>query len=422
MRKNMSLYKYKAKNLQGHEIEGSLEAQNEHHLAQLLKQQGYFLISSQNTEIGSQKTNKNKQFFVSSLNKIGFLSSLFGVSLTEKLFFTRNLEVMVKSGISLVRAFDISAAQSRSKKFKNALTDIAQRINKGESLSQALGYYPNIFPLLFQETIRVGEETGNLAESLRALSDQMEKEHSLKSKVKSAMVYPLIVLIITLLMAIFMLIFAVPKLKATFQELGVELPLTTKAVLGLADFATQKWPLFLLCVIIFAAALLVFLKSKIGKKIQAILFLKMPFLAKITRQTNSAIVLRTLSSLLKAGVPIVRSLIITSGSVNNFYFKQALQASAREIEKGEKLSVALGAFQKIFSPMVIQMIEVGEETGETPQVLSKLAEFLEEEASQSTQKISVIIEPLLILFLGGIVGFFVISMMQPMYSILGGIH
>ncbi len=418
----MSQYSYKAKSLEGREISGVLEAQNEHQLSQLLRQQGYFLISSQaNNQMAEDETGSEAKSFISRISKLNIFGSLFGVSLTEKLFFTRNLEVMIKTGVSLVRAFDILSVQTRSKRFKKTLKEISERISKGESLSSALSRYPRIFPLLFQETVKVGEETGKLEESLGTLSNQMEKEHSLKSKVKSAMVYPIMVLGIAFGIGIFMMIFAVPKLKASFVELGVALPLTTKIILGFADFLTKQWLLSLLLLAGLVFALAVFFKSGKGGKLKSALALKAPIISKIVRQTNSALTLRTLSSLLRAGVPIVRSLNITAGSLGNFYFREALKKASCQVEKGEKLSKSLKDFQDIFSPMVVQMMEVGEETGETPQILEKLADFLEEEVTESTQRLSAVIEPILILFIGGMVGFFAVSMMQPMYSMMEGI-
>jgi len=415
----MPQYFYKAKNLNGEYIEGSLEALNEKQLARNLRGQGYFLVSSQaSIEQGPEEASEQKK---SNKININFLDSLFSVPLTEKLFFVRNLGVMVKTGVSLVKSFEMLSEQARSKKFKNVLIEISAKINKGESLSAAFGYYPKIFPAIFQETIRVGEETGKLEGALKTLSKQMEKEHDLKSKIKSAMVYPVMVLIMAFGIGIFMMIFAVPKIKASFLEIGVQLPLTTKIILGFADLLTKYWMLCLLVFVGFVIGMFFFMKSGKGGKLKSGLWLRIPVVSKLARQTNSALTLRTLSSLLQSGVPIVRALIIASGSLGNFYFRDALKRSAESVEKGDKLSKSLKSYQNIFSPMVVQMIEVGEETGETPDILEKLAEFLEEEVGASTQRLSSIIEPILIMCVGGVVGFFAISMMQPMFSIMEGV-
>jgi len=417
----MSLYFYKAKNLQGEEISGSLEATTEKQLAQTLRNQGYFLFSAKTSSDSNESEQQDSKEIKKQKIGLGFIGKFFGVSLTEKLFFTRNLEVMVKSGVSLVRSFEILSCQTRSQKFKTILISISTAINKGESLSSALGHYPNVFPNIFQETIRVGEETGRLENALRTLSKQMEREHSLKSKVKSAMVYPVIVLIMAFGIGVFMMIFAVPKIRVSFLEMGVELPMTTKIILGFADILTRQWILCLLLGIGVGGGVWFFLKTGKGGKIKSTLWLKIPVISKLTRQMNSALTLRTLSSLLQSGVPIVRALNIASGALANFYFKNALRQASVGVEKGEKLSVALKKHQTIFAPMIVQMIEVGEETGETSEILEKLSDFLEEEVGASTQRLSSIIEPILIMGVGAAVGLFAVSMMQPMFNVMSGI-
>jgi len=412
----MPLYYYTAKNLDGKEITGSMEAVNEKQLSQNLRGQGYFLVSSQTNE-----KDKDQEIKISNKLKLNFLDSLFNVPLTEKLFFVRNLKVMVKTGVSLVRSFEILSLQTKSKKFRNILIGISTRINRGESLSSSMGQYPKVFPMLFQETIRVGEETGRLEDALKILNKQMEKEHNLKSKMQSAMVYPLMVVCMGFGIGIFMMIFAVPKIKASFVEMGVQLPLTTKIILGFAGLLTKYWIIAIFVFIGLGIGVFLFTRSGKGGKIKSALWLKIPMISKLTRQTNSASTLRTLSSLLQSGVPIVKSLDIASGSLSNFYFRNALKDASQRVEKGEKLSVALKSYQNIFSPMVVQMIEVGEETGETPDILEKLAEFLEEEVAASTERLSSIMEPILIMCVGGAVGFFAVSMMQPMFSIMDGV-
>lgn len=407
----MPRYFYKAKNLKGEEESGVLVAQSPSHLAKVLRKKGYFLISAE--EEGKEK----KRRF--GIPKLDFIWKLIGVPLTEKLFFTRNLEVMIRTGVPLPRAFEILSTQAKNKKFKKALKEISTKIIKGENLSDSLSAFPEIFSTLYQETLKVGEETGKLEESLKILANQMEREHSLKSRIKTAMVYPIIVLCMTFVIGVLMMVFAVPKLKIAFEELNVELPLTTRIILSFADFLTKKWPLAL-----FVGAALIFisvlaLRGEKGGKFKSKLVLKIPIISKIVRQTNSTLVLRTLSSLLAAGVPIVRSLEVAEGALTNFYFKKSLLEAVKIVEKGEKLSQALRPYENLYSPMVLQMMEVGEETGGTSEVLEKLADFYEEEVALATQKLSVIIEPILIMIIGGIVGFFAVSMMQPMFGIMG---
>jgi len=409
----MPKFSYKAKNFNGAEDAGIMEASDEGHLARLLKQKGYFLVSA---EIGTEK--REAKALVSVAN---FLQGLISVPLAEKLFFTRNLEVMIKTGVTLPRAFRVLSQQAKSRKFKKALLDIADRITKGENISGCLGAYPAIFSTLYQETMKIGEETGKLEDSLHILAVQMEREHKIKSDIKTAMVYPVMVLGMACLIGVFMFIFAVPKLKESFTELNVNLPITTRAIFAFVDFLTKQWPIAILLFGVLFVALAIFLRSKKTTKIKSFILLKIPVISKIARTTNSALVLRTLSSLLESGVPIVRSLEIAGGALNNYYFKTSLLEASNVVEKGKKLSEALSPYEDIYSPVVMQMMEVGEETGETPEILQKLADFYEEEVASATKKLASVIEPFLILFIGAAVGFFAISMMQPMFSMMGGV-
>jgi len=405
----MPLYSYKAKNLQGKKESGVLNALDTSHLAKILRQKGYFLLFSKE-QLGELKKKRNFLEF-------NILQRFIKVSLKEKLFFTKNLAVMIKTGVSLPRAFEVLSKQSKAKNLKTALQKISERIIKGENLSNALGSFPKIFPKIYQETLKVGEETGKIEESLNVLALQMEREYSLKSDVKTAMAYPLIVLILALLIGILMFLFIVPKMQDAFRELEIELPFITRFLLSFSSFLISNLILFILILLVLIIVSTYFLKSKIGKRLKDSLILKIPLISKITKQVNSALVLRTLSSLLGAGVPIVRSLEVAAGSLKNSYFQESLIEASIVIEKGKKLSKALEPYQNLYLPMVLEMIKVGEETGETPKVLGKLADFYEKEVTATTKKLSSIIEPFLIVIIGGAVGFFAIAMLRPIFSI-----
>jgi type IV pilus assembly protein PilC len=213
----------------------------------------------------------------------------------------------------------------------------------------------------------------------------------------------------------------VPKLAATFEELGTELPPTTRFVIGLGTFLAQKWFLVVLIIGILVFFLRLSLKTKNGKKILDGLVLKLPAVSALVKKTNSASTSRTLSSLIASGVPLLRSLEIISGTLGNFYFHQAITDSIDKVRKGQKLSEALSLYQNLYPPLVIQMLEVGEETGETAEILGKLSDFFEDEVTNTTKNLSAVIEPVMMLLVGGAVGFFAISMIQPMYSMLGAI-
>jgi len=406
----MPRYIYTAKTQEGEDKSGTAEAKTERELARTLRQQGLILIRAELEE----KEKKKRKFEIS-------LPFFGGVSLVEKMMFTRNLQVMIAAGLPLPRAIGTLAEQAKSRKFKKALLGIREEITRGKSFSDSLSPYPDIFPELFQSMVKVGEEAGTIEEVLTILAQQMEREHDLKSKVKGAMIYPAIIICAMLGIGIMMLIMVVPQLAETFEELNIELPLTTQLVIGLATFLLEKWYLVILILIFLIFLFWRLMKTKEGKKIIDKLTLKAPIISSIVIKTNSASTVRTLSSLITAGVPIVRSLEVTSGTLGNIYFKTAMAEAAEKVRKGGKLSEALKPHQEIYPPIVIQMIAVGEETGETSSILAKLAEFFEGEVANATKNLTAVIEPVLMIIIGAAIGFFAISMIQPMYSMLGSL-
>ena len=406
----MAKYFYEARSLTGELKSGILEAKDEHELSRILRQDGYLLV-----KVSSEgETLKKKKFEIS----IPFLAK---VGLKEKMFFTRNLKVMIASGLPLPRSLKILSEQTKNQKFKEAIRDVSEQITKGESFSKALSLHPDIFSELFQNMIKVGEEAGTLEEVLKVLTEQMERENEMKSKIIGAMIYPAVIIAAMIGIGILMLIMVVPKLAETFKELNIELPPTTKFVMFLGTFLAEKWYLFILIVIVFLILFRILLRTKFGKNLIDGLVLKLPIVSPIIKKTNSASTTRTLSSLIVAGVPIVRALEIISRTLGNVYFRKAMAEAAEKVKKGGKLFEALKPYQNLYPLLVIQMIEIGEETGETSTILSKLADFFEEEVTNTTKNMTAIIEPILMLFIGGVVGFFAISMVQPMYSMLQAI-
>ncbi|MDP2663902.1 MAG: type II secretion system F family protein [bacterium] len=404
------LYRYLAKSPSGEEKKGIVEARDTQQLARTLREQGFILVEAEPAE-----KKEKKEMTAFSLPFLG------GVSLTEKLMFTRNLQVMIASGLSLPKSLEILAEQTKSSKFRKAISEIREKVVKGSNFSDCLAKRPDIFSELFQNMIKVGEEAGNLDEVLEILSHQMEREHELKSKIKGALMYPAVIVIAMVGIGALMLVMVVPKLAETFEELEIELPLTTQVVIGIGTFLAEKWYLALIFLVAFVFLFWLVLKTKQGKKMVDMIFLKAPIISPLIKKTNSASTVRTLSSLIAAGVPIVRSLEIISGVLGNIYYRNAIATAAKKVRKGEKLSDALEGYQEIYPRIVFQMIRVGEETGETSKILEKLADFFEEEVGNATKNLTSVVEPVLMLIIGAAIGFFAISMVQPMYSMLGSI-
>ncbi|MBI2098660.1 MAG: type II secretion system F family protein [Candidatus Wildermuthbacteria bacterium] len=406
----MPTYFYTAITATGEKVSGSEAAQDERTLANILREKGY-LLTAATTEHAKKKI----------LSFGPFLNRLHSVSLADKLLFTRNLQVMVAAGVPLPRALDILSVQTESKSFRKVLLEIKKEVVEGKNLSESMGNYPAIFSELFTNMIKVGEGSGTLEQVLQQLTLQLERSHELRSKILGALLYPSVVIAAMLGVGTLMLIVVIPQLAATFADLNVPLPLTTRVVIAFGTFLSKFW--YIAFPAFFGSLVLAFqlTKTRQGKRAFDAFILKAPLFGGITQKLNAALMTRTLSSLIAAGVPIVRALEITSKVLGNVYFQDSLGVCAQRVGKGEKLSAALKSYGRLYPVVVVQMVEVGEETGETGNILAKLAEFYEEGVTQVTKNLTSIIEPILMLIIGATVGFFAISMIQPIYGMLSAL-
>jgi type IV pilus assembly protein PilC len=328
---------------------------------------------------------------------------------------------MISAGIALPRCIKTLSSQTKSKAFKKALGVIGEDVLKGDSFSQAIKKHPKIFSDLFCSMVKVGEQTGGLDKALEVLAFHLERTHRLRSKIKGALMYPIIVVGAMLLIGAVMLVKVVPQLSMALATLNVELPKLTKIVMGLGDFFAKRWYVLILIVIIIVAGVMIISKREKGKKMIHKILLKVPFVSNLIKKINTAYAARTLGSLISGGVPIVEALEICADSLGNYFYAQSLRFAAQEVKKGKKISDSMAQFPNLYPPLFIQMLQVGEETGKTAEILAKLSDFLEEEVTNITQNLSAVIEPILLLIIGGVIAFFAISMMQPIYSMMGSL-
>ena len=404
----MSNFIYKAKSLNGQTESGNLEAESLRELSQSLKKRGLILIDAQ------IKEETSKRIF-----KWTILSGK--VSATEKIVMTRNLWIIIATGLPLVKGFSILASQAKNRKMKYALLDISREIGQGKRLSDSLKKYPDIFSDLYINMVQSGEESGTLEDVLKILSLQLKQEKEMKSSVQKALIYPAILVLTMIAVGLLILIFVFPRIKKLFQSLNANLPITTKIILGMGDFFLTYWHILTIALFVSGFALIFSTKTKTGKFLIDTVSLKIPLVSSLIIKSNSAAFARSLSSLMSSGVPLIKSLEITGGNVSNFYFKQALKESVKKVEKGEKLFDSLKPYQKFFSYGTIEMVEMGEETGKTSVILKTMADFYEEEVLNDAYAISTLIEPILIIILGIIVAVFAISIIGPLYSVMGNI-
>ncbi len=398
----MAVFTYKARDRSGKILEDQIEGNDTMSVAATLRQQGLLVIDIKEQGVGQKD----------------ILEPFKRVKLGDLVVFTRQFATMINAGLPIVRALYVLSEQTDSKKLKDVLDDIRKQVEAGLALSEALEKHPKVFNRLYVEMVRAGEIGGILDDVLLRIATQLEKDQELRRKVKSAMAYPTVVLALAILAASFMLIFIVPIFARMFEDLGGNLPLPTRIAMGLSDILTS--PLGILVYAIIGAGVFLFLrwiKTEPGRKFWGQTSLKIPAkIGDIIRKVVLARFARTLGTLNAAGVPILQSLEITATSSGNYVIEKALLKSREAIREGLPIYRPLEQ-EPVFPPMVTHMIAVGEETGDIDGMLAKIAEFYESEVDAAVKALTSIIEPLMIVVVGAIVGGIIVAMYLPMFRI-----
>ncbi len=340
-----------------------------------------------------------------------------GVKIEEKITFTKNLAAMISAGLTLTRALSVIERQSKNKFMKKIVIDLEEEVKKGSSFHEALARHRKVFSELFIAMTKAGEESGTLAESLAVVARQMDKAHTLQKKVKGAMIYPAIILTAIVIIGVLMMMFVVPTLSNTFKELNVDLPAATKAIITVSDFMAANVVLVLVLLAAFFGGIVFFAKSKPGSKLILMAALRMPVIGELVRETMSARAARSLSSLLSSGVEMLSALKIAGEVTGDNAFGKVLQEAEERVRKGDPLSAPFIEHSKLYPVFVGDMIAVGEETGKVADMLGQVAQYYETDVEERTKDLSTIIEPILMLFIGGAVGIFAMAMITPIYSL-----
>lgn len=405
----MPIFKYKAKKINGEQIEGEEQALNPKELAKNLKEKDYILISF-------EKQDEERAGSIFDFSLFG------GIALKEKMTFAKNLGAMVGAGISIVKGLDVLKNQTKNKKFKEILQGLKESILEGKPLADSMEKYPRVFSPLFRAMVRAGEASGKLEESLNLLAFQLEQDYELKRKIRGAMIYPAVIIVAMIGIGILMLIYVVPTLTSTFAELNVDLPSTTLIVIGLSNFMINN---VLATLLIFIAFVLLvrfyFMRSSSGKTAMALILLKVPVISTLVKEVNTARTSRTLSSLISSGVNVLQALEITEEVLQNPFYKKVLREAKEDIQKGKQISATFIRHSDIYPLVMGEMAAVGEETGRLSEMLLSIASFYEKEVAEKTKNLSSIIEPVLMIIIGSVVGFFAVSMIQPIYSMVGSL-
>ena len=395
----MAIFAYKAKTKDGKLMKGKIESVNKKEALNELRHMDLivFEVAALNTvlnkDISLRKSLKSKDFIV----------------------FLRQFSSLMNAGILLVDALDLLAAQSTSLALKEALEEVSEEVREGVPLSEAMAKKPKLFPELLIHMIHSAEVSGRLEEVLQQMADYYEKQHRIKQKISTAMTYPLVVGVLAFLVTAFLLVFIVPIFGDMFASMGSELPAITQIVLTLSGLLQRYWWLVLLGI-----GGLVGVVIQLGKKDQVayvfdVLQLKVPILGTFIQKTLLARMTQTLSSLINSSVPILQAIEVTSKVVGNRVVEQVLLQAQKDVEQGESLAKPM-VDHWFFPPLIIQMIQVGESSGELDEMLKKVSEIYDQEVQEASDKLQALIEPIMIIFLSGVVGVIVLSIVVPMFS------
>jgi len=409
----MSLFNYKAIKVTGEEYTASMDAPDKATLFRDLKERGDMVVHVEEVDSGSEGIFQHLK---------SLLGGILGhVSTQEKIIFAKNLGAMISAGLALSRALTVLERQSKNKVFKEIVVQLNENISRGKTLSEAMKLYPKVFSNLFVSMVKAGEESGGLSEALRVVATQMDNSNRLQKKIKGAMIYPSVIVCVILVVALMMLIFVIPQITATFKEINVELPLSTRIVIGTSDFMKDNSILAILILLVVIFGTYMVSRTKGGRSFIDGFILKLPIIGNLVRETNSARTARTLSSLLSSGVPVAESLSITSEVLQNHLYKKVIKDAGEGISKGQTISGVFMRNEKLYPVFVGEMMSVGEETGKMAEMLMGVATYYENEVEQKTKDMSTIIEPVLMVFIGAAVGFFAISMITPIYSMMDNV-
>jgi type IV pilus assembly protein PilC len=399
----VAVYTYKALDRGSGEIlQDEMEGSNTMSVAITLQQQGMVVIDVKEQKVAEKD----------------ILERFKKIKLRDLVVFSRQFSTLINAGMPIVRSLYVLSEQTESKKLKEVIDAVRGDVEAGHSLSEALEKHPDVFNRLYVEMIRAGEIGGMLDGVLLRIADQLEKEADLRRKVKTAMIYPLFVMGFAFLTLTFLLIAIVPVFAGLFEDLGGTLPLPTRIVIGVSNILTSLWGIVVYLVL--GAALFLFLrwrKTERGRKVWGRMSLRIPLkIGDVVHKVALARFARTLGTLSAAGVPILQALEITANSSGNWVVEDALLKSRDSVREGIPIYKPLES-EAVFPPMVTRMVAVGEETGDIDGMLQKIAEFYESEVDAAVKALTSIMEPVMIIVVGGIVGVIIISMYLPMFKI-----
>jgi type IV pilus assembly protein PilC len=430
----MSQFRYKAKNAQGETVNGSISAGNETEAVSELRKQGFTILS-----LGAGRKSEADRPAPTSAGSSGaakkgggggFLSMSMGgrkpklssvrVKGADMVIFTRQLSTMISSGIPLVEALEILAEQTTNLGFRMVLSEITNDVRSGKDLSQAFGRHSKVFPKIYVNMIKAGEASGQLDTVLVRLAEYQEASAALKSEIKSAMTYPIVSLVLVLGITIFLLVFIIPKFEDMFNNMNVELPVMTKALIATSLFMKNNFLFWVLGMILAGVLLTFYVRTERGATQKDWLVLKLPVFGPLFSKVALSRFSRTFATLIQSGVPILGALEIVSETTGNKIISGAISRASNNVRQGETLGEPL-AKSGIFPPMVTRMISIGEKTGALEALLGKIADFYDQQVKASVEALTSLIEPLMIGLMGFLVGGMVMAIFLPIFKMVGSL-
>jgi type IV pilus assembly protein PilC len=394
-------YTYRVRDSGGSLVTGEIQADSEDLVLSRLREQGMVPL-----EVKLKSKGLKKEISIRSKK----------VKLKHLAIFSRQFATMINSGLPLLRCLAILEEQTESKVLAGMVGEIRADVERGSSLSEAMAEHPKGFSKLYVAMVRAGETGGALDSVLLRVADTIEKEVSLRQKIKSAMTYPVVVFGLVLIILTAMLVFVVPTFKGLFESLGGTLPLPTRILIAISDVVSRFFPFVLAGIIIMVFLLRRWLRTDKGRRFFDRLKLKLPVFGPLFHKTALSRFSRTLAVLSKSGVPILQALDIVAETVNNTVVADAVRDVQNSVKEGESIAKPLSR-HAVFPPMVVQMLSVGEETGALDTMLQKISHFYDEEVATMVEQLTALIEPVLIAVVGGAVGLIVISLYLPMFRI-----
>ncbi|WP_298777635.1 type II secretion system F family protein [uncultured Fretibacterium sp.] len=399
-------FKYRVRAADGNIQEGQLEAESQGLALQALRERGVMVLSMSAAEAGSKEGGGARLSFFEKLQRIGTVPA------KTKMVFFRQMATMVQAGLTLSMAIDIIAEQERSMVFKDVLIDVKGRLDRGIPMSQAMKVHPSIFNNMMISLVQAGEEGGLLDDSLERVAGLLEKQAALRSKIRSAMFYPSFVIFFALAVVVVFIAFILPKFQQVFRGMNIELPALTEILFSLGEYCTEHWLGIVIWTLAVVGVLVFLLKSSTTKPMMDRVKLKLPVIKSLVFKSGMARATQTLAALVTAGVPILRGLEMAEGAAGNEVIRQGfadLQASAKQgVHLGDAAKRA-----KVFPILVCQMMRIGEETGHLDEMLERVARWYDQELDEQIKAMTSLIEPIMIIFVGGIVAVIAMAIFGP---------